>query len=66
MLAAAAKASQADRDLVHRLNGMFVGQLNEEELMSFQRCVADHSAWRDYSGPSGFLGLAKVRAMSHG
>lgn len=54
-------ATQDDRDVVQRLEGLFEGQLNEDEIKSFYRCIQDGYAHRSYEGVSGFLGLAKVR-----
>lgn len=54
------KSTKADRDAVRRLNGLYVGQLTNDELESFNRCVDDGTAHRSYQGVSGLLGLAKV------
>jgi len=46
-----------------RLDGLFVGMLNEAELEAFEVAVKQGKARREYSGASGFMGLAKVRAI---
>jgi hypothetical protein len=46
---------------LERIEGLFVGQLNERELRTFERAIADGEAYRSYEGGAGFLGLAKVR-----
>ena len=50
------------RELRH-LRGLFVGQLDENELELFERGVEEGVAWRKYDGASGFLGLAKVSLL---
>jgi hypothetical protein len=44
-----------------QIEGMFVGQLDERELRTFERAVEDGEARRSYEGGAGFMGLAKVR-----
>jgi hypothetical protein len=44
-----------------RFSGLFVGQLDDAELKTFERAVASGIARRAYEGASGFMGLAKVR-----
>lgn len=44
-----------------RLEGLFVGQLNERELKIFETAIKDGEAQRSYEGGAGFMGLAKVR-----
>jgi hypothetical protein len=44
-----------------RIEGLFVGQLNAEELEIFLRAVKEGKASRHYSGGPGFMGLARVR-----
>ena len=48
---------------LERLNGLYVGQLSEEELALFDAAVAEHKAYRSYEGMAGFLGLAKVKLV---
>lgn len=48
------------REAIKRLEGLFVGQLDGDELELFYAAVTAGIAFRDYRGPSGFLGLAKV------
>jgi hypothetical protein len=58
------EVSSSDRHVVERLNGIFVGDLSTHELEIFQRCCAAGFARRSYLGAAGFLGLAKVEALS--
>ncbi len=44
-----------------RIEGLFVGQLDEREMQTFVRAVQDGEAFRSYEGGAGFMGLAKVR-----
>lgn len=45
----------------HHINGLFVGQLSEEELAWFEQAVEDGRASRSYENGGGFVGLCKVR-----
>lgn len=55
------ESTNADRETTQHVNGLYVGMLNDDELESFERCIQDQIALRDYDGPGGFLGLAKVK-----
>jgi hypothetical protein len=46
---------------LERMEGLFVGQLDEHEMRTFVRAVQDGEAYRSYEGGAGFMGLAKVR-----
>lgn len=48
---------------LERIEGLFVGQLDEYELWLFEHAVADGMAERSYEGGAGFMGLAKVRLI---
>jgi hypothetical protein len=48
---------------LERLEGLFVGQLNDYELWLFNHAVNDGMAERVYSGGAGFMGLAKVHLI---
>ena len=48
------------------LNGLYVGQLSDDELLEFERMVADGRAVRSYSGAAGLMGLAKVKVIDAG
>ena len=50
------------REFVRQIDGLFVGQLSDEELQSFDAAVAAGLAERSYEGGAGFMGVAKVRA----
>lgn len=50
------------RDL-ERMEGLFVGYLNDYEMWLFEHAVADGMAERSYEGGAGFMGLAKVRLI---
>jgi hypothetical protein len=49
-------------DLEH-IEGLFVGQLSESEMLTFERAVQAGEARRSYEGGAGFMGLAKVRLI---
>lgn len=51
-------------DDLKRIEGLFVGQLDEHEMRTFERAVQDGDAVRSYEGGAGFMGLAKVRLLS--
>ena len=61
-MSATPTATRADRDLIDRLNGFFVGMLSDDELESFERCIVSGYARRKYEGgaarPSGALTFA--------
>lgn len=44
-----------------QIEGLFVGQLDERELRTFERAIEDGEARRSYEGGAGFMGLARVR-----
>lgn len=46
---------------LEQIDGLFVGQLSDRELRTFERAVEDGEARRVYEGGAGFMGLAKVR-----
>ena len=46
---------------LHRLNGLFVGQLDDAELAAFNQACREGRAERVYQGGAGFMGLAKVK-----
>lgn len=48
---------------LERIEGLYVGQLDEREMETFERAVMDGRAYRDYAHAAGFLGLAKVRLV---
>jgi hypothetical protein len=48
---------------LERIEGLFVGQLDEHEMRTFVRAVQDGEAVRSYEGGAGFMGLAKVRLL---
>lgn len=48
-------------EALRRLNGLFVGQLTEDELELFSWGVCKGYAREVYEGASGFLGLGKVK-----
>lgn len=43
------------------INGLYVGMLTPEEMAWFEQQIAEGKAARDYSGPGGIFGLAKVK-----
>lgn len=48
---------------LEQIEGLFVGQLDERELRTFERAIDDGEARRSYEGGAGFMGLAKVRLI---
>ena len=48
---------------LEQIDGLFVGQLSDKELRTFERAVEDGEARRVYEGGAGFMGLAKVRVI---
>lgn len=48
---------------IRRLDGMFVGMLDEAELDLLERCVEKHWAYYSYEGAAALMGFAKVRRM---
>ena len=51
---------RTDEEELERLSGLFVGQLDEQEMDLFCRMVKEGKAARSYSGIAGLLGLARV------
>lgn len=55
---------EPDEIVISRLNGMYVGMLNDSEMAAFNRCCERGTATRNYNHPGGaFLGLAKVHMI---
>jgi len=48
-------------DTLSRINGLFVGLLDEDELKIFDDACRTQDARRSYEGGAGLMGLAKVR-----
>ncbi len=48
---------------LERMEGLFVGQLDDYEMWLFEHAVADGMAERSYEAGAGFMGLAKVRLI---
>jgi len=55
--------TEEDRDLLDGLDGIFVGQFNQEELAAFHRAVDEGKMEHSYEGVSGFMGLATARKI---
>lgn len=53
-----------ERMFLSRIEGLFVGMLDEAEAREFERLVKAGVAARSYEGAGGFMGLAKVRRMA--
>ena len=49
--------------VIARVNGLFVGQLDESEMEAFNEACNSGLAARVYEGGAGFMGLAKVRVL---
>jgi hypothetical protein len=50
-------------DTLHRIDGLFVGMLDNEELEIFDDACRKHEARRSYEGAAAIMGLAKVRLI---
>lgn len=50
-------------DTLHRIDGLFVGMLDAEELEIFNEACRRYQAKRSYEGGAGLMGLAKVRLI---
>lgn len=48
---------------LRRIDGLFVGQLDADELKLFEWAIKEGLAMRWYQGASGFMGLAKVKVL---
>jgi len=46
-----------------RLDGLYVGLLDSDELAVFEQAIKDGKACRSYEGPGGMLGLSKVKLL---
>ncbi|ANW00653.1 hypothetical protein [Bradyrhizobium icense] len=51
-------------DTLHRIEGLYVGLLTQEELEIFNKACRTNDARRSYEGAGGAMGLAKVRLFS--
>lgn len=49
------------KDIINRLDGIFVGQLDHVEMSAFESAIKAGYAKRSYDGAGGWLGLAKVK-----
>ena len=54
-------ASTCARDIVRGVDGLYVGQLDRDEMDAFEEGIREGFARRCYSTGAGFLGCAKVR-----
>lgn len=57
-------SEESDYEKVRGLNGLFVGQLNDEEEQAFWRLCNINRAYPSFEGTAGFLGAAKVRFVA--
>lgn len=48
-------------DDLDRIEGLFVGQLDEHEVRVLNRAIQDGKARRSYEGGAGLMGVARVR-----
>ena len=48
-------------ELMASLDGLFVGQLDPDEMQAFEAAIKAGEARRSYEGAAGLMGLAKVR-----
>ena len=56
----AQKTIREDDMDVTEIRGLYVGQLNAEEMATFEKAIDLGLAFRDYDHPGAILGLAKV------
>ena len=56
--------TNADKDLIRPLDGLYVGMLSSDELASLDECIQAGYAIKDYSSPAGIIGLAKVKILN--
>lgn len=49
---------------LHRIDGLYVGMLDEDEMKVFAEACKTQDAYRSFEYPGGALGLAKVRLRS--
>jgi hypothetical protein len=54
---------RTDQENLERLEGLFVGQLDAEEMELFERAIKLGCARRNYEGAGQLLGIAKVRLV---
>ena len=52
--------SEKMEDELSYIRGLYVGQLNAEEMATFEKAIDTGLAFRDYDHSGGILGLAKV------
>lgn len=53
-----------DGDFLRRIDGLFVGMLDDSELARFDSLVKKGLARRGYQGVGGFMDLAKAQAIT--
>lgn len=53
--------TQEEDRFLSRVEGMFVGSLDDSEVDLLNRCVEKGWAIQSYEGGAGFMGLSKVR-----
>lgn len=53
-----------DEDFLSRIDGLFVGQLDPDEMAAFERLRRAGHVDRSYGGAAGFMGLARVKRVS--
>jgi len=49
---------------ISRIDGLYVGMLDADEMAEFNDLCSRGLMRRDYGGTGGFLGLAKARAVA--
>lgn len=52
------------RDIVRRVEGLYVGMLSPVELQAFEYLIDKQAARRSYAGLGGFMGMAKVELIT--
>jgi hypothetical protein len=54
-------STQADRDILKNIDGLYYHLLTEDEIESLNRCIKDNLATRSYEGVGGIIGFSKAR-----
>lgn len=55
--------TETDEEWLERVDSLFVGQLDSEEMALFQQLIVAGKARREYCGIAGLLGCATVRGV---
>lgn len=56
--------NESDTEFARRVDGLFYGQLDDQELADVDRLVQDGVLRREWVGAAGLLGLSTVRYVA--